>query len=287
MVPYSAVELDAATGNCISVMGPAPMTAEIPPPEVPAERYTKVAEYGYEGGDTSRLAVYLYRTSSKWLALAHSLKTMGIPFFITTSLARALEFDTVLVYPFAPPLEKEAAMLNDHMAAGNTVIFGMLTSPLYMPQCSPSTFSAEASKEMSYLSFIPDGSSAEETESPTQDPTESCTHRRPIRPTSYFTEETEQNLKIWKDWPNEGWSVYNYHIDPTAIVLAHYKKRTDNGDEAQPGAAVFSKTNEMAGQCVALGMNLGGLSSASHTNKMAGTGRTYSSNYDPGQVLAH
>lgn len=160
MDPYIAVETNKTTGNCVDVVGPA-ATSEVPPPQVPAERYTQISDYIYNGNDRSRLAVYLFKTDSKWLALAHSLKTMGIPFFLTTDIIRALQFDTVLVYPFAPRRAQEAELLNAHMAAGNTVIFGMMTTPLYNAQCSPRVFNVERTTEMSYISFINDELSQE------------------------------------------------------------------------------------------------------------------------------
>ena len=53
----------------------------------------------YEQGSQSRLAIYLTDESSNWLGLAHGLKTIGVPFLITTDYETALQHDVVLVYP--------------------------------------------------------------------------------------------------------------------------------------------------------------------------------------------
>lgn len=53
----------------------------------------------YKTGNTSRLAILLTDTDSAWLALAHGLKSIGVPFVITTDYKKALEHKVVLVYP--------------------------------------------------------------------------------------------------------------------------------------------------------------------------------------------
>lgn len=54
-------------------------------------------EYGQ--GSTSRLAVLLTDPHSEWLGLAHGLKTIGVPFIITTDYQEALRHKVVYVYP--------------------------------------------------------------------------------------------------------------------------------------------------------------------------------------------
>lgn len=53
----------------------------------------------YESGAPSRLAILLTDTASSWLGVAHGLKTIGVPFIITTDYQRALQHNVVLVYP--------------------------------------------------------------------------------------------------------------------------------------------------------------------------------------------
>lgn len=53
----------------------------------------------YDVGGTNRLAVLLTDTNSAWLGLAHGLRTIGVPFRLTTNTAQALTHRVVLVYP--------------------------------------------------------------------------------------------------------------------------------------------------------------------------------------------
>ena len=53
----------------------------------------------YEKGTSSRLAILLTDKDSAWLGLVHGLKTIGVPFRITTDIDEALRHNVVLVYP--------------------------------------------------------------------------------------------------------------------------------------------------------------------------------------------
>ncbi len=53
----------------------------------------------YSVGSSSRLAILLTDTTSSWLGLAHGLKSIGVPFIITTDYHRALQSKVVMVYP--------------------------------------------------------------------------------------------------------------------------------------------------------------------------------------------
>ena len=53
----------------------------------------------YGQGSRSRLAVLLTNPDSAWLGIAHGLKTIGVPFIITTDYRQALQHKVVLVYP--------------------------------------------------------------------------------------------------------------------------------------------------------------------------------------------
>jgi len=53
----------------------------------------------YSKGTSSRLAILLTQESSAWLGLVHGLKTIGVPFRITTNVDEALSHNVVLVYP--------------------------------------------------------------------------------------------------------------------------------------------------------------------------------------------
>ncbi len=53
----------------------------------------------YAQGSSSRLSILLTDTNSAWLGLVHGLKTIGVPFRITTDVDEALTHKVVLVYP--------------------------------------------------------------------------------------------------------------------------------------------------------------------------------------------
>jgi hypothetical protein len=53
----------------------------------------------YSSGSLSRLAILLTDTNASWLGLAHGLKSIGIPFMITTDYRKALSHKVVMVYP--------------------------------------------------------------------------------------------------------------------------------------------------------------------------------------------
>ena len=232
---------------------------DVPPPVVPSSRYAKVSDHGYDGDDTSRLAVYIYDTDSKWLDVAHSLKSAGVPFFLTTSIDRATEFSTIVVYPYSPPSGTdggEAQKLINHMNAGNTVIFSQIDDPAYNNICG--IISHRKSTDMSFVAFN------DATSGPTKD----------------FTDDAEKNLDIWSDWISKGWVVRLYEVTPEVTVLANYLSSLTS-DSPTIEAAIFSKDTANGGMCMGLFGDIGQAASASHKNQMQGTGRYFSSHYDP------
>lgn len=53
----------------------------------------------YSGGSSNRMAILVTDTTASWLGVAHGLKSIGIPFIITTDYKKALEHKVVMVYP--------------------------------------------------------------------------------------------------------------------------------------------------------------------------------------------
>ncbi len=64
---------------------------------LPPRQAAKWQDYSQES--KNRLAIFLTDENSAWLGLAHGLKTIGIPFFITREIDVALQNKLVLVYP--------------------------------------------------------------------------------------------------------------------------------------------------------------------------------------------
>ncbi len=89
-------------------------------PVITPTQYDKYGE-----GSISRLAILLTDDSSNWLGLAHGLKSIGLPFLITTDYEEALQHDVVLVYPIISGklLAPDAlAALAEHPKEGGTLI---------------------------------------------------------------------------------------------------------------------------------------------------------------------
>lgn len=93
------------------------------PSVVEAEKPTPWSKYSV--GTKSRMAILLTDPDSCWLGLAHGLKSIGIPFMITTDYKQALEHKVVMVYPIisGKVLSAEALKaLSDFPSRGGTLI---------------------------------------------------------------------------------------------------------------------------------------------------------------------
>ena len=53
----------------------------------------------FSSGSISRLAILLTDTSASWLGIAHGLKSIGVPFIITTDYRKAIQHSVLMVYP--------------------------------------------------------------------------------------------------------------------------------------------------------------------------------------------
>jgi len=88
----------------------------------------------YKNGTTSRMAILLTDTNSAWLALAHGLKSVGVPFMITTDYKQALHHNVVLVYPTISGAMQTRGFLDalqDYTSNGGTLIgINVLSSAL-------------------------------------------------------------------------------------------------------------------------------------------------------------
>lgn len=79
----------------------------------------------FAAGGPTRLAIYLTDPQSPWLGLAFGLRTIGVPFVVTTDAREAVRHRVVLAYPtisgrHVPAAASEA--LRAHVAGGGTLI---------------------------------------------------------------------------------------------------------------------------------------------------------------------
>lgn len=100
-----------------NVQGPSGTTTVTVPGPTPVSRYGT--------GGTSRLAILLTDPQANWLGLAHGLKSVGIPFVITTDPKQALAHRVVMVYPLISGRALDAEALKGlaaHPRNGGTLI---------------------------------------------------------------------------------------------------------------------------------------------------------------------
>ncbi|WP_084420605.1 polysaccharide deacetylase family protein [Henriciella litoralis] len=86
-----------------------PLEGPAQPTAMTELRIAEVSDYG--AGDENRLAILITNEASNWLGLAHGLKTIGVPFIMTTDVERALNHDVVLAYPVISGREVDADTL--------------------------------------------------------------------------------------------------------------------------------------------------------------------------------
>jgi len=105
-----------------NLQGPKDITV-IPPPQPTSYKL-------YSQGTDSRLAVLLTDSDSAWLSLVHGLKSMGIPFLMTTNYQTALRHKAVLIYPSTDRLSIDAQnALASYPFQGGTLIAQNVVSP--------------------------------------------------------------------------------------------------------------------------------------------------------------
>jgi hypothetical protein len=98
---------------------------EGPLTSTPVMAAIEAAPSQFDQGDSSRLAVFLTEDESNWLSLVRGLKTIGIPFRVTTDLEAALDHDTVMVYPQITGLNldvQELTAIRQYVQDGGTLI---------------------------------------------------------------------------------------------------------------------------------------------------------------------
>jgi len=72
---------------------------EGPEAATPLMAATPTSPDEFNQGEPSRLAVYLIDENSNWLGLVRGLKTIGVPFRVTSDVQEAVRHDVVLAYP--------------------------------------------------------------------------------------------------------------------------------------------------------------------------------------------
>lgn len=235
--PTPAVALHRFPG----VVGPTNI-AQIPPP-VPADWRR------YSSGGTNRLAILLTDTDSAWLGLAHGLRSLGVPFLLTTNAAQALRHRVVFVYPqlsgavlAAPELRALAA----HPRTGGTLIAanvlgGGLEGIFGFTQAVPS----QAHYEVGFA---------------TQHPL-----------TAGFTHPRERVIRVAEPKNPAAIAGKHHYTQPAVPPLAIY----------EDGSAAILLRPWEAGYACALGFDPGYLLLLGYNNREEGIARAYVNQFEP------
>ncbi|MFA6544691.1 MAG: hypothetical protein WCS99_09720 [Limisphaerales bacterium] len=235
--PAPVVEMHRFPG----VQGPTNISQILPPTPADWRRYGI--------GGTNRLAVLLTDTNSAWLGLAHGLRSVGVPFRLTTSTAQALTHHVVLVYPRvsgAVLTGPELRALAAHPRTGGTLIAanvlgGGLEEIFGFQQ-------AVASEKHFEIGFAA---------------------RHPL--TAGFTHPRERVIRVAEP-KNPAATAGKYHYTQPAVPpLAVYEDGT---------AAILLRPWE-AGYACALGFDPGYLLLLGYNNREEGIARAYVNQFEP------
>lgn len=204
----------------------------------------------YDQGNPTRLAILLTQTDSNWLGLAHGLKSIGVPFLITTDYQKAIRHRVILVYPILSGRvlsEQALAALRDHPVHGGTVIGGEIYgTPLLrlfgVHDMVPST-------QHRTLHF---------TEQP--------------GPTADLTDPKERTLRLGPVDPKRAPPIGTHHFHaPDTPPLAVY----------EDGTAAIVHQAIGTGHAYAFGIDLGFLLLKGHTLREEGIAASYNNQFEP------
>ncbi|WP_084399300.1 polysaccharide deacetylase family protein [Henriciella aquimarina] len=203
----------------------------------------------YETGSESRLAVLITDEASNWLGLAHGLKTIGVPFIITTDHDRALRHDVVLVYP---------------MVSGRLVPAETLRALARFPQNGGTLIAANVLGGGLAPVFGFEGVS------------ESKSHTHLVFDTRYaitsdFAELGHDRIRIGSETSIETNPGTNAYLSPAEPPVARY----------EDGSAAIVKRSYSDGTAYALGIDLGQLLLKGYNYKETNISEAYANQYQP------
>jgi len=203
----------------------------------------------FDKGSTSRLAIWLTREESHWLALVSGLKTIGVPFRVTEDYEEALKHDVVMVYPFISgrdlPTESFGAM-RDFVKDGGTLLgFSVLGGGLN------DMFGIDGVSEGKDKAFLTFDTGFAETDG--------------------FLERGLRYIKIGSeesDAVNAGSNAYGIS---DAKVLAKY----------EDGSAAITRASYGKGRAYAIGLDIGQLLSKGYNRRQVQITDSYANRYRP------
>ncbi len=203
----------------------------------------------YNRGETSRLAIWLTREESNWLALVSGLKSIGIPFRLTTDYQEALRHDVVLVYPYISgqtvSRQSIGAMQSFARNGGTLIATNVLGGGL---QDVFGFKSVTEAKDQAYLSFSAD-----------------------YDETADFRDKGLTALKIGSETDTAANPGTNHYDVSTASILARYEN----------GEAAIIKRDYGKGKVFALGVDPGQLMAKGYNRRQEDITDSYANRYRP------
>ena len=219
-----------------------PPGASVVPGAIPA----RPEDFG--AGGKSRLAIYLTDPAAPWLGLAFGLRTIGVPFIVTTDVRLAVQHQLVLAYPTISGQRVDTAAseaLRAHVNGGGTLIgFEILGAGLNDVFGIAGVKPGRGHKAFAWSSEA-------------------------IRSLG-FTQPQEQSVPL--AGPGSDAGSPGYALEPAAgsVVLAHF-------DGGQPALV---RNPQGRGLAYALGLDLGAFFSSAQQGRRQG--RAYVNAYEPG-----
>ena len=216
-----------------------PNDVSVVKPPVPADWQV------YASGSDSRMAVLLTDTTSDWMALAHGLKTIGVPFMMTTDYQAALKHKVVYVFPNITGRNLSAdalAALSAFPSKGGTLI-------------AQQVFTGALRNIFNNTDVVPNKTATVLRFSQSDNATKN------------FIDPDEQTLKIGSV-KNPALGAYSY-VAPPANIVATY----DDGT-----AAILRAS---AGTAYALGFDIGYFLQKGYNNRQQDVATHYVNAYEP------
>lgn len=205
----------------------------------------------YQHGSLSRLAIWLTEEEySNWLGLANGLKTIGLPFLITTDLDQALQHRVLMIYPdFSTKdlVENARNKLEDFVNQGGTLIGLKNLSPL--KKLFGLDYSSEAPHQtVTFLNGLP-------FENPLSDPAD-----KTIIINTLTNRKDQKELTKTEEYYPQGASIIAEYDNHQAAIIEH----------------PFGK-----GKAVAIGIDLGFFTSKSYGMRQNVATERYANRFTP------
>ncbi|MBG9387516.1 polysaccharide deacetylase family protein [Caenimonas aquaedulcis] len=201
-------------------------------------------------GGSSRLAIYLTDPASSWLGLAFGLKSIGVPFIVTSDAQEAVRHRMILAYPTISGARVDTAAslaLRQHVTSGGTLVgFEVLGAGLNDLFGLAGVDAVQGRKKLAW------------------DPGAAALWG--------FTAPQEQDIPLVGAGATQGSPGYAMRVS-TATVMARF----------EDGQAALTSHHAGSGRAYAMGLDVGAFIASTQQGRRQG--REYINAYEPGVDL--